>query len=80
MDTRSYRLECYKAFTAGTLEVDMAVINANNCRGRKTVTSTTAPSGVSTQNRSPLYSLLTCGRLWATAVDVAALYNIFACL
>jgi methyltransferase (TIGR00027 family) len=29
MDTRAYRLECYKAFTGGCFEVDMEVINAN---------------------------------------------------
>lgn len=29
MDTRAYRLEYYKAFTAGSFEVDMEVINTN---------------------------------------------------
>jgi len=29
MDTRAYRLECYKAFTVGSFEVDMEVINEN---------------------------------------------------
>jgi methyltransferase (TIGR00027 family) len=29
MDTRVHRLECYKAFTKGSYEVDMAVVNEN---------------------------------------------------
>merc|ERR1712100_834423 len=29
MDTRAYRLECYKNFGVGSFEVDMEVINAN---------------------------------------------------
>lgn len=29
MDTRAYRLECYKAFSKGSFEVDMEVINTN---------------------------------------------------
>lgn len=29
MDTRAHRMECYKAFATGSIEVDMAVINDN---------------------------------------------------
>ena len=32
MDTRPYRLECYKAFANGVFDVDMAVVNEGRTR------------------------------------------------
>lgn len=43
MDTRAYRLECYKAFEVGSFEVDMEVINQNKATVFKDFLSSPSP-------------------------------------
>merc|ERR1712159_887497 len=43
MDTRAYRLECYKAFSKGSFEVDMEVINTNKEKVFKEILSAPRP-------------------------------------